>query len=116
MIHEEEMDPAEARVRGFRDEVSATAEWLESADTVMIVAILDRLRRACAAVEDDDLGTEATMIRSQFEAMFGRLDGLVAEYPGPVATSSLGLPGDARFLRDMADFLTRRYGLEDEDA
>jgi len=53
------------------------------------------------------------MIAAQFEAMFGRLGELAGSHPGPVPTSALGLPADARFLRDMATFLTRRYGLVD---
>lgn len=105
---------AEARVRALRDEVSGVADLLDYSDTVEIAAIMDRLRNALAGVEDDDLGAGASMIRAQFDAMFERLGPLAEANPGPVSTDSLGLPADARFLRDMADFLTRRYGLEEE--
>jgi hypothetical protein len=108
------MTAAEARVRALRDEVSAVADRLEFESTVEIAGIVDRLRGAVSAVEDDDLGPDASMIRAQFDAMFERLGPLAEAHPGPVSTGSLGLPADARFLRDMADFLTRRYGLEEE--
>ncbi len=115
MNDEFDMQAAEARVRALRDVVSAVADRLEAGGTVEIPEILERLRGAVAAVEDDDLGPDASMIRTQFDAMFERLGPLAEAHPGPVAADSLGLPGDARFLRDMADFLTRRYGLEDEE-
>lgn len=116
MSNEENMDPAEIRVRAFRDEVARTAEELDRRGTIRVAELLERLQRACAAVEDDDLGADAATIRSQFEAMFNRLGDLAAQHAEPVSTSSLGLPGDARFLRDMTDYLTRRYGLEDEES
>ncbi|HEX7119008.1 MAG TPA: hypothetical protein VF212_09485 [Longimicrobiales bacterium] len=109
------MDPAYARVRAFRDEVDRAAGRLEAGDTVEIADIVGRLRRACASVEPDDLGADGAMIRAQFDAMFERLEPLAAAHAGPVAADSLGLPGDARFLRDMATYLTRRFGLEEDE-
>lgn len=110
-----EVNAAEARVRAFRDAVADAAARLERPDPIALAELVGRLRAAHDTVEDDDLGADADTIRTQFAAMFDRLDALAAEHPEPVATDALGLPADARFLSDMADFLTRRYGLEDED-
>lgn len=110
----EKMEAAEARVRALRDETNAVADRIEAGGTVEISQIIARLRSAIDAVEDDDLGPDASVVRMQFGAMFDRLGPLAEANPGAVATDSLGLPADARFLRDMADFLTRRYGLEGE--
>lgn len=111
MNREERAGAPEARLRAFRDEVSRAAELLERGETVVISDLLGRLRRGCASAEDGDLGADAAAIRAQFDAMFARLEALAGSHAGPVAADSLGLPGDARFLRDMAVYLTRRYGL-----
>ncbi len=116
MKSEESVDLAEARLRMFRDEAAAVADGLEAGGTVVIADLLARLHRACASVEDADLGADAALVRAQFDALFERLESLAAERAGRVPADSLGLPADARFLRDMADYIARRYGLEDDPA
>lgn len=114
MMKLEEMEAAEARVRALRDEVARVAERLEAEEPVVIAEVLERLERACAAIHDGDLGPDGATVGIQFGAMFDRLRALVGDYPDPVPTNSLGLSVDARFLRDMATFLTRRYGLGED--
>lgn len=105
---------AEARVRALRDATRRVADLLETAPTVEVAEVRVRVARAWAAVEADDLGPDAEAVGGQLEAMFDRLGGLALNHPGPVASDSLGLPMDARFLRDMGEYLTRRYGLDEE--
>jgi hypothetical protein len=110
---EEKVDPAEVRVQGLRDALVRVADELDAPGTIVVGDLLARVRGAWEGVAEGDLGPDEAMIAAQFEAMFGRLGELAASHPGPVPTSALGLPADARFLRDMATFLTRRYGLVD---
>jgi hypothetical protein len=104
--------PGEARVRALRDAVQAAAARLQGDADVVLRELYDPLWQACTAIQPDDLGGDGVTVGQQFEAMFERLRGLVERHPEPVPTHSLGLQGDARFLNDMADFLTRRFGLE----
>ena len=66
-----------------------------------------------AAIEDGDLGPESVNVGTQFEAFFARMRELIAAHPDPVDPTTLGLPNDARFLDDMADFIGRRFGLDE---
>lgn len=110
-IDEEAASPAEARVRALRDAVAEAAALLEGREMVELREFHDRLWAACTALEDGDLGSDGATVGQQFEAFFERLRGLVEEHDEPVPTASLGLPADARFLNDMAEFLTRNYAL-----
>lgn len=110
---ERPVDPAEIRVRALRDALISVAHRLETdAEVRLEVEIQRPLLEAAQAIEDGDLGEEAPTVGSQFEAFFERLGELIEEHPDPVPTSAHGLSHDARFLNDMADFITRRYGLD----
>lgn len=110
---ERPVDPAEPRVRALRDTLVSVAHRLETSDRVRLDAEVQQpLLEAAQALEDDDLGEEAPTVGTQFEAFFERLGSLIEEDDEPVETDEHGLPHDARFLNDMADFITRRYGLE----
>lgn len=109
---ERAMHPGEVRVRALRDAVQAAAARLQGEGEVALREIYEPLWAACTAIQPDDLGGDGVTVGQQFEAMFERLRGLVESHPEPVPTHSLGLQGDARFLNDMADYLTRRFGLE----
>lgn len=113
--HPPTADPAEARVRALRDEVARASARLSEAGAVPLREVYDPLWQACGAIEEGDLGPDGAVIGTQFEALFERLRALMEQHPGPVPTNSLGLSADARFLKDMAEYLTRRYGLEDEE-
>jgi hypothetical protein len=60
-----------------------------------------------------EMPQEVGMIRAQLEAMFQRLRGVAAAHPEPVPATGHGLPDDARFLRDMAGYLTHMLGPEE---
>lgn len=107
------VDPAELRVRALRDALVSVAHRLETAAEVRLAYEVQRpLLEAARAIQDGDLGEDAPTIGMQFEAFFKRLGELVEQHPDAVPTSAHGLPQDARFLDDMADFITRRYGLD----
>lgn len=106
-------DPAEQRVRALRDALVSVAHRLETADEVRLADEIERpLLEAARAIQDGDLGEDAPTVGTQFEAFFARLRELAEQHPEPVQTSAHGLRNDARFLDDMADFITRRYGLD----
>ncbi len=106
---------AQARVRSLRDAAQDAATLLGSAESVLLRELHDGLWAACEAIVGDDLGPDGALIGQQFEAFFERLRELVAAHTEPVPVGSLGLPGDARFLHDMAEYLTRRYALDEEE-
>lgn len=110
------LDPAEPRVRALRDAIQAAAEKLDPASPPLLLqALHDDLWAACTAVHEGDLGEDGHLIGQQFEAFFERLRDLAASQAGPVAPDSLGLPADARFLNDMAEYLTQRFSLDAEE-
>jgi hypothetical protein len=104
----------ETHVRALRDEMIRTAEWLDSAPSVRIPEVRRRLEPRCEALADLDLPLEIEGVTQQLGALFQRLESLSADIPDPVPPTTLGLPADARFLRDMAEYVTRLFGLEDE--
>jgi hypothetical protein len=106
---------AEARVTSLRDELLRLAALLEHTPSISIPEFEAMVRRACAIVQDGDLGPDGVTVGLQFEAMLARLADLAVEHPDPVPTTTLGLPADARFLNDMAEFLTLRYALDAAD-
>jgi hypothetical protein len=105
---------AEARVRALRDEMARTAEWLEAGPAVRPGEIRERLLPHREVLARRDLSREFEAVRAQLDAMFERLQRLAQAHPEPVPADSLGLPADARFLRDMAGYLTRLLGSEEE--
>lgn len=110
-----ERHPAEQRVRALRDVVQDAATRLAATEPVQLPVLHDTLWAACTAVQNGDLGTDGALIGQQFEAFFERLRDLAATHTTPVAPDSLGLPADARFLQDMAEYLTQRFALDAED-
>jgi hypothetical protein len=106
---------AEIHVRALRDEMIRTADWLDAGPAVRISEVRQRLEPRCEALADLDLPLEIEGVTQQLGALFQRLDSLSATSPEPVPSTSNGLPADARFLRDMAEYLTRLFGLEDEE-
>lgn len=109
------LDPALPRVRELRDAIQEAAYRLDPAAPPVALQILhDELWAACTAIQHGDLGTDGALIGQQFEALFERLRDLARAHTTPVPTTSLGLPADARFLQDMADYLTQRFALDDE--
>lgn len=111
---EVELRAAVARLRGLRAAMEGAAADLETRPLVTLASIVDPIREAFAALGERDLDTDAPTVRAQMDAFFGRLENLREHHPGLVPARELGLPGDARFLRDMAGFLTRRYGLDED--
>lgn len=110
------LDPAEPRVRALRDAIRKTADRLDpSAPPVLLQTLHDELWAACTAVQHGDLGTDGAAIGQQFEALFERLSNLARAHTTPVPPTSLGLPADARFLQDMAEYLTQRFALDAEE-
>jgi len=107
---------AEGRVRALRDALQSAAERLESAEPAPVGEIHEAVLAACAGILPGDMGRDGVVVGQQMEAMLERFAGIAAAHPEPLDTSSLGLPGDARFLRDMAEFVTRRYGLDEESS
>jgi hypothetical protein len=108
----EQAPVAEARVRALRDEMALTAARLEAGPVIRLAEIREQLLARCDAVAAHDLGPEIDAVRGQLDAMFGRLRALADAHPEPVPVSSLGLPADARFLKDMAAYLTHLLGPE----
>jgi hypothetical protein len=106
---------AEARVRELRDAVQSAANRLLSGESVLLREFHDELWVACTALQRGDLGSDGANIGQQFEAFFERIRGLADGETEPVPTTSLGLPADARFLQDMAEYLTRNYALEADE-
>ncbi|CAN5254889.1 hypothetical protein BH24GEM2_BH24GEM2_04480 [soil metagenome] len=106
-------DPAGARVEGLRDAARAAAEQLGVDGVVLLGEILSEVNAGLEGVEAGDLADAEEIVRTQLEAFLRRLQVLMENHPGPVPTTELDLPSDARFLRDMAEYLTRKYGLED---
>lgn len=107
--------PAEQRVRALRDMVQEAASRLGAAEPVALQELYDTLWVACTAVQGGDLGTDGALIGQQFEAFFERLRDLAATHTTPVPPDSLGLSADARFLQDMAGYLTQRFTLDAEE-
>jgi len=108
--------PAEPRLRALRDAIRTAAARLDpAAPPVHLQPLHDELYAACAAIRHGDLGADGALIGQQFEALFERLRDLAHAPPPPVPTTSLDLPSDARFLQDMADYLTRRFALDAEE-
>jgi hypothetical protein len=105
---------AEARVRALRDEMVRTAEWLDTSPVVRPGEIRERLLPHREVLARRDLSREFEAVRTQLDAMFERLQRLAREHPDPVPADSLGLPADARFLRDMGGYLTQLLGSEEE--
>jgi hypothetical protein len=105
---------AEARVRALRDEMVRTADWLESGPAVRPREIRERLLPHREVLARRDLSREFEAVRTQLDAMFERLQRLAQTHPDPVPADSLGLPADARFLRDMAGYLAQLLGSEEE--
>lgn len=106
---------AEARVRALRDAVQTAAVRLQSGEPISLREFYTQLRTACATMQTGDLGTDGVTIGQQFEAFFERMRGLAEAHAEPVPTSALGLAADARFLNDMAEFLTSNYALDAEE-
>lgn len=107
-------DPAEARVQALKTALERVAFKLRTARTVRLKEdVHDLLWATCTAIEDGDLGPESVNVGTQFEAFFARMRELIAAHPDPVDPTTLGLPNDARFLDDMADFIGRRFGLDE---
>lgn len=105
----------EARVRALRDAVREAAARLQASEPVSLRAFHDTLSAACAALVAGDLGSDVVTIGQQFDALFERLRELADAHVEPVPTSALGLATDARFLHDMAEFLTRNFTLDGEE-
>jgi hypothetical protein len=112
---ERERSPAELRVLALRDAVRSTVLVLQGDEPVLLSEVHDALWAACEAIQGEDLGSSGATIGQQFEAFFERLRGLVDMHTEPVPTASLGLPADARFLHDMAEYLTSNYALDAEE-
>lgn len=111
---EAELRAAVGRLRDLRAAMEGAAADLETRPLVTLAAIADPIREAFGALGTRDLDTDAPTVRMQLGAFLGRLKGLREHHPGLVPARDLGLPGDARFLRDMAGFLTQRYGLDED--
>jgi len=106
-------DPAgaEARVRRLYEVTRTTAEALQTQETVNLRELYETLSSACRNLRDGDLGPEAVTIGEQFEAFFERMQRLISENSETTPTDSLGLPADAQFLNDMAEFIAQRFGV-----
>ena len=109
----EYLDPAGARVIAFRDAVRGGADRLDTAEAVSLPAFYQEVRAGFDGLEPGDLADAEDTIRTQLEGFFRRMRALMEHHPDPVPASALDLPLDARFLRDMAEYLTRKYGLDD---
>lgn len=103
--------PAEQRVTALRDTLLATAAGLNAGTTrpgdaaASVQASLD-------ALEADDLGGQQSLVSRQLRACLRHLGGI----PADAAPAAHGLANDARFLRDLAEFLTRKFGLREPEA
>lgn len=106
-------DPAGARVVALRDAIRRAAERLDADPVVSLAEIYREVQTGLAGVQAGDLADAEEAVRTQLEAFFRRIRVLMENHPGPVPKTELDLPSDARFLRDMAEYLTRKYGLED---
>lgn len=111
-LNDETRDPAEQRVGALRDAVQRAAASVESGGMITLGELGAGVRDGLAQLAGSDLGDEDALVRTQLEAFLRRIRALAESHPGLVPASALELPADARFLRDMADFLTRRFGLE----
>lgn len=108
----EDYDPAGARVIELRDAARRAAGRIDAGGVVLLPELRDTVRSGLDAVHSGDLADAEETVRTQFEAFLRRLTVLVENHPGPIPATELDLPSDARFLRDMAEYLTRKYGLE----
>lgn len=105
---------AEARVRALRDAILESATRLQAGAPVSLREFYTGLHTACMSLEAGDLGSDGVTIGQQFEAFFERMRSLAEAHPEPVPTTALGLDADARFLHDMAEYLTSNYALDAE--
>ncbi len=108
-------DPAGARVEALRNAAGFAAERLGAEGVVRLEEIYGEMNAGLEGVQAGDLADAEEVVRTQLEAFVRRLRVLMENHPGPVPTAELDLPSDARFLRDMADYLTRKYGLEQSE-
>lgn len=107
----EDYDPAGARVIELRDAAKRAAGRIDAGGVVSLTELRDTVRAGLEAVHTGDLADAEETVRTQFDAFLRRLGVLMENHPGLVPTTELDLPSDARFLRDMAEYLTRKYGL-----
>jgi hypothetical protein len=106
-------DPAGARVAALRDALRRTADRLAADAVVSVREIRREVHTGLEQVQPGDLADAEEVVRTQLGAFLRRLGVLADHHPGSVPTGELDLPSDARFLSDMAEYLTRKYGLED---
>ena len=97
----------------LRSVVRSAAERLAADGVVLLPGIFSEVHAGLEGIQAGDLADAEEVVRTQLEAFLRRLHVLMENHPGPVPTTELGLPSDARFLQDMAEYLTRKYGLED---
>lgn len=105
-------DPAGARVVALRDAIGRADDRLGADGVVSLSEIYGEVHAGLEGVQAGDLADAEEMVRTQLEAFLRRLCVLMENHPGPIPTTEVDLPSDARFLRDMAEFLTRKYGLD----
>lgn len=107
-------DPAEARVRELRDALVRTAAALQASGGVDVREAHGIARAGLEALEDGDLGPDHSMVTRQLRACLRHLEGVAERRQEPIPPEEEGLSADARFLRDLAEFLTRKFVGDEE--
>lgn len=97
----------------LRNAVRRAATRLAADGVVLLREIYSEVHAGLEGVQDGDLADAEEVVRTQLEAFLRRLHMLGENHPGLVPTTELDLPSDALFLHDMAEYLTRKYGLDD---